>query len=190
MVLDVGYAVDHGLTEDLKRALGATLTEAHLQTLVKGAIVGPSSGLNIGGTALSFTLASGDDPSTQTWQLFHPLALVQRINDKLRSHNDKDMGQDGNARPIGLRIGKSGNPLIDLLEGLIDKVSSITMIDKDEVEPDIPLKAYSLDSLVSVELRNWIRRETGVELPLPRIVGSENLRALATHILSQREVKK
>jgi len=42
------------------------------------------------------------------------------------------------------------------------------MIDRDEVEPDTPLSNYSLDSLVSVELRNWIRRQTGVELALPR----------------------
>ena len=69
----------------------------------------------------------------------------------------------------------------------MDKVSSITMIERDEIEPDAPLVNYSLDSLVSVELRTWIRRETGVELTLPRIVNAEHLRALARHILSQRE---
>ena len=69
----------------------------------------------------------------------------------------------------------------------MDKVSSITMIERDDIEPDAPLANYSLDSLVSVELRNWIRRETGVELPLPKIVNAGNLRALATHILAQRE---
>lgn len=69
----------------------------------------------------------------------------------------------------------------------MDKVSSITMIERDEIEPDAPLSNYSLDSLVSVELRNWIRRETSVEVPLPKIVNSGNLRALATHILSQKK---
>jgi hypothetical protein len=40
---------------------------------------------------------------------------------------------------------------------------------------------------VSVELRNWIRRETTVELPLPKIVGAANLRAMSTYILSQKK---
>ena len=84
-----------------------------------------------------------------------------------------------------MKLGDGPEPLLNLLRGLIEKVSLITMIDKDEVDPDASLSEYSLDSLVSVELRNWIRRETGVELALPRIVGAENLRALATYIISQ-----
>ena len=69
----------------------------------------------------------------------------------------------------------------------MDKVSTITMIERDEIEPAAPLSNYSLDSLVSVELRNWLRRETGVELPLSRIVGAGNLAALAAHVFAQRE---
>ena len=94
------------------------------------------------------------------------------------------MGQDGGAHLNGLQASNGDAPL---LGALMDKVSSITMIERDEVEPDAPLAAYGLDSLVSVELRNWIRRETGVETPLPTITRAENLRALATYILSQRE---
>lgn len=43
-----------------------------------------------------------------------------------------------------------------------------------------------LDSLVSFELRNWIRREMGVELTLTQIVGAANLQALAQQIRSQQ----
>ncbi|KAF1730467.1 Nonribosomal peptide synthetase 14 [Beauveria bassiana] len=61
------------------------------------------------------------------------------------------------------------------------------MIERDEVHADAPLRNYGLDSLISVELRNWIRRQTKVELPLPRIVGAKNLRTLAQNILAQKE---
>jgi acyl carrier protein len=61
------------------------------------------------------------------------------------------------------------------------------MIERDEIEADAPLSNYRLDSLVSVELRNWIRRETTVDLATPKIVGASNLRSLATYVLSQRE---
>lgn len=190
MVLDVGYAADHNLTEGLKVSLGATLREAHIRTLVKGAIIGPSSNLNHEGKTISFCFASGDDPTTLGWQCFHPLALVERINAGLRSADSDSQGQDRDTRSNGPRATNNGDPLLDLLDALIGKVSAITMIEREEVEPDAPLSDYSLDSLVSVELRNWIRRETGVELALPRIVGAGNLRALAKHILSQREARK
>ncbi|KLU90984.1 hypothetical protein MAPG_09509 [Magnaporthiopsis poae ATCC 64411] len=62
----------------------------------------------------------------------------------------------------------------------------MTMMDRSEVSPDTPLAAFSLDSLVSVELRNWIRRETAVDLPLSGIMQAESLRAMATEILAQR----
>lgn len=78
------------------------------------------------------------------------------------------------------------DPLTGLIEALITKVSAMTMIERDEVVADGPLVSYGLDSLVSVELRNWIRRETGVDLALTAITQAANLRALATQILSQR----
>jgi acyl carrier protein len=190
VVLDVGYAFDNGLTEALKLSLGATLTEADLHTAVKGAIIGPSSGLNHDGKAISFRFSSGEDPNTLGWQYYHPLALAERVNAKQRNSESDSSGQDGGAQLNGLRATNGDDPLLTLLEALMDKVSSITMIERDEVEPDAPLAAYGLDSLVSVELRNWIRRETGVETPLPTITRAENLRALATYILSQRETSR
>lgn len=192
VVLGVGYVADHDLTDSLKSSLGATLTEPHLRTLIKGAVMGSSSGLvSHDGRVISFSFASGDDGTTEAWQAFHPRALVQRINAESRNSasygNGSGAHQDGggDTRSTGLRNANGGDPSVNLLDALISKVSSITMIERDEIEADAPLATYGLDSLVSVELRNWIRRETGVDLPLPNIVGAENLRALAAHILSQ-----
>ncbi|RFU29315.1 hypothetical protein B7463_g7051, partial [Scytalidium lignicola] len=190
VVLDVGYAVEKGLTEALKVSLGATLTEADLHTTIKGAIIGPSSGLIHDGAAISFRFASGEDPNALGWKYYHPHALAERVNAKQRYSEKESWAQRLDERSNGQRATNNGDTLLSLLEVLMDKVFSITMIERDEVEPDAPLSNYSLDSLVSVELRNWIRRQTGVELALPEIVGSANLRALATHIFSQREAKK
>ncbi|TVY55852.1 Compactin diketide synthase mokB, partial [Lachnellula cervina] len=190
VVLDVGYAAEKGLTEALKLSLGATLTEADLHTAVKGAIIGPSSNLNEDGSAIAFRFSSGEDPNTLGWQYYHPLALAERVNAKKRNFETDSPDENDESALNGLRLANSGDPLLSLLDALMDKVSSITMIERDEVEPDAPLAAYGLDSLVSVELRNWIRRETGVETPLPAITRAENLRALATYILSQRETSR
>ncbi|KAK8121632.1 Highly reducing polyketide synthase ACRTS2 [Apiospora sp. TS-2023a] len=97
VVLDVGYAAEHNMTELLKMALGASVTMADIRALFQGAVSG--------------SLA------------------------------------------------------------------------------DAPLGSYNLDSLVSVELRNWIRRETTVELTLSAIMQADSLRALATEILAWRKTE-
>ncbi|EED14393.1 polyketide synthase, putative [Talaromyces stipitatus ATCC 10500] len=188
VVMGVGYVADHGIDEKLKASLGAILTEVHLRTVIKGAIIGPSSSMNRDGKAISFSFARGDDSSALPWQCFHPRALVDYIRAESRAEGVTDPGQGSDLRSKRLQVEAGSDPLEYLLDALMDRVSSITMIERDEIEPDSPLSRYSLDSLVSVELRTWIRRKTGVELTLPRIVNSENLRALARYILSQREV--
>lgn len=187
-MLDVGYVVTNNLIDTLKFKLGAILTEPQLKTIVKGAIIGPSSGMNDKGKAVSFSFARGDDNSTLPWQCFHPGALVEYVRNETRAVGTTQSKQEGESRSKGLQLGDESDPLLVLLDALMNKVSSITMIERDEIEPDLPLSKYSLDSLVSVELRHWIRRETSVELPLPKIVSAGTLRALATHILAQREV--
>jgi acyl carrier protein len=80
----------------------------------------------------------------------------------------------------------AADPLMGLIGALISQVSAVTMIERGDVRADVPLVSYNLDSLVSVELRNWIRRETTVELALSAILQAENLRALAEQILEHR----
>lgn len=79
------------------------------------------------------------------------------------------------------------DPQAGLVEALITKVAAMTMMERDEVRADMPLASFSLDSLVSVELRNWIRRETAVELTLGAIMQASSLSTLARDILTQRE---
>lgn len=48
----------------------------------------------------------------------------------------------------------------------------------EAVNIDAPLAAVGIDSLVSIELRNWLRRKVGVEFTVLEITGAQNLRAL------------
>ena len=70
-------------------------------------------------------------------------------------------------------------------DGLVDKVSAILMIEKDEIDGRQPIAAYGLDSLVAVEIRNWVTRETGASLQVLELLSSGSLIAL-----SQLAVKK
>lgn len=67
----------------------------------------------------------------------------------------------------------------------MEKVSTILMIDKDDIDGRQPIAAYGLDSLVAVEIRNWITRETDASLQILELLSSSSLIAL-----SQLVVKK
>ncbi|KAI1810659.1 putative polyketide synthase [Poronia punctata] len=185
VVLGVGYVADRNLEASLSGSLGAVLSEIHLRTVIKGAIIGSSSGINRDGKAISYSYAQGDDSSTLPWQYYHPRALVSYIRDEARITGGAQGANGGPSSSQRAKISNAG----DLLTTLMDKVSSITMIERDEIEADAPLNNYGLDSLVSVELRNWIRRETGVDLALSKIVGAKDLRGLAGTVLSMREAQ-
>lgn len=188
VVLDVGYVADNDLSDTLKRSLGASLKMADIRTIVKGAVIGPSSPFNHNGKALAFKLhLDGQAVENEPWRYFHPVHINERL--KAKRHERGTPGVSGGADTYSTSWTAAKDPLVGLTEALITKISAMTMIERSEVGADTSLAAYSLDSLVSVELRNWIRRETSVELALSAITQAESLRALAANILMQRQGK-
>ncbi|KAK4098855.1 putative polyketide synthase [Parathielavia hyrcaniae] len=191
VVLDVGYVADNNLTDILKQTLGATLTMADIRTLVKGAVMGPDSAFHHDAKALAFRMflegqaVTGGGP----WTFFHPVHAKERLKaERAKNRSGKGGGAGGGAGG-DLFTGSwtaAEDPLTGLTQALRAKVAAMTITDMAEVQGDTPLAALNLDSLVSVELRNWIRRETGVELLLSAITQAENLAALAAETLAQR----
>lgn len=182
----MGYVATNKLGEILKQTLGVALAMADIRILFAGAVKGPSSPLHTNGRATAFKLyVDGQPVANGPWKFFHPVHIKERLK------SDKTLS--GPARADGLASGAAAlswttaeDPLAGLTDALIAKVAAMTMMEPDEVLPDTPIASYSLDSLVSVELRNWIRRETRVELTLGAIMQAESLRALAAEILTQR----
>jgi hypothetical protein len=81
-------------------------------------------------------------------------------------------------------VQSSSAPLESLQGALRDKVSVMTMLNPEDIRVDVGLDSLGLGSLVSDELRNWIRREFGTELALAGIMGAGNLKGLSEKILA------
>lgn len=185
MVLDVGFVADNQLSDILTKTLGATLTMADIRTIVKGAVSGKTSPFHHNGKAAVFKVYIDGQPIKEgAWKYFHPVHARERIKDE--RHKNGNAGAGAGADTYSTSWTTAEDPLTGLTEALITKVSAATIIDREEVGADAPIDTFGLDSLVSVELRNWIRRETGVELLLTAITKAESLRALARDILGQR----
>ena len=168
-----------GINESAQRTIGLSLTETDVHLLIKGAIAGPSSGLNVNGKVFA-TRPPMKSTDVLHWEQASLCSALRRAPMLRKS-------DDNSADSARTSLRKGNHSSVDLLDFLTDKVSSMTLIDREELRPQRPLGDYGLDSLVSVELRNWIRRETGVELILPQIAGAENLNALVEMILSQKQ---
>ncbi len=80
-----------------------------------------------------------------------------------------------------------------LTAAFVDKVSAVSGVDVDQIQPSNPLSAYGLDSLVAVELRKWFAKAVGVDIALFDILGSKTITALlskaVTLIGNNREVE-
>lgn len=161
---------------------------ADIRILVKGAISGRDNPFFHNGRATAFKMfLAGEPVSKVPWKYFHPVFTQERLKAERRRAGAKPGagGAGGSVMHAGSWT-SAADPLLALTEALITKVSAMTMIERDEVAADAPLTSFNLDSLVSVELRNWIRRERGVELPLGAITQAESLRALAADLLLLR----
>ncbi|KAM0716204.1 hypothetical protein Q7P37_007649 [Cladosporium fusiforme] len=175
VVEDVGYVAKLGIFESMRESLGLTISPAQLRLIVKAAIMGPDAGLSSSDQITCFVRSTvpAAEPE-EPWERFRALWAMRRrrqVEDGSRAAN----GADGSAK-------SSGQPA-NVLDALRNKVATITLMEEEEVTPDRPLQDYGLDSLVSVELRNWIRRELGVDMALTQIARAKDLQELGNSIL-------
>lgn len=176
VIEDVGYVADRGLSVPLQRSLGVSLAVSQVHTLIKGAIIGSSSGFFHEGKTMSCVRGY---ESTLPWDRFTMLSALRPKSLLLSESRDKTE-----------TTAATSKAMMDTEEGLLDalmaKICSMTMMEANEVFPERNLRDYGLDSLVSVELRNWIKREAGVEMAMTQILTAANLQSLVRHILSMK----
>ena len=65
------------------------------------------------------------------------------------------------------------------------KLCSLLMVEAEDLDPTKPIFTYGLDSLVSVELRNWIAKEAGARVQLMDITKSQSWGDLVSLIVSK-----
>ncbi|KAJ5093639.1 polyketide synthase [Penicillium angulare] len=72
-----------------------------------------------------------------------------------------------------------------VLEALSTKLARTMSISVEDVEPSKPLSKYGVDSLMSVDLRNWIGKEFGATVAVFDIMGEEPLASIADLVVSK-----
>lgn len=62
------------------------------------------------------------------------------------------------------------------------------MIALEDIDAKKPLVAYGLDSLVAVELKNWISRDLEANTPLMELMNSPSIEVLAGKIAEKSKL--
>jgi aryl carrier-like protein len=169
----IGIVAERNMAESLNVTLGMILPEREVYEEVRHAIIGPASGRNADGKSFPMMPPHAAAPAME-WQQHGMFTDLRLEFAALTADSNKPPASEGFT---------SAEMLV---EALRVKVSAMTMLHIDEVTSDRNMEDYGLDSLVSGELRTWIRREVGMDLSLPRIITAKNLRALAKDALSLR----
>lgn len=75
-----------------------------------------------------------------------------------------------------------------VVEALMDKTASVLMLPREELDPTKDIVSYGLDSLVSIEIRNWITRELGAALQILDLLSSGSFVAIAELVVKKTEL--
>ena len=65
---------------------------------------------------------------------------------------------------------------------LVPKTSNLLMISKEDISPSGSMSEYGMDSLVAVEMRNWLLRELDAALPVLELMANTSLQELSMKI--------
>lgn len=101
-------------------------------------------------------------------------------------------GNAGHGSAVSLReeLGRCGaedlGTATDLITAaMVERLAKLMMMPESDVDAGRPLSAYGVDSLVAVEVRNWIARETGVDVSVFDLMASVPMRVLAGDLASR-----
>ncbi|KAI0393940.1 polyketide synthase PksD [Xylariaceae sp. FL0594] len=100
-------------------------------------------------------------------------------------------GSSAPSRPKDLfEKAKDGEEKIGIVvQALVQKVARTLSVNPVEVEKDKPLHGFGVDSLLAVELRNWMKNEFGAQIPVFEITGGKTVELLAELICKTSELK-
>ena len=178
MIQSVGYVAENdAVAERLEKMGHQAISEPEMLTLVQLAIEKPFGEQKQ--CQIITGLQSGAGNATRDQDLKFMALRLQN-----RAQNAGQSNKDGRANLSELLTGAKTFPeAIDTVtKAIATKLSEDFMIPADDIDPAQPVSSFGVDSLVAVELRNWLLSQTKAEVSIFDVVQSKSLTALSTQI--------
>lgn len=178
MVLGVGYVAEHAeIEEALKRKGIYGIDEDELVEAFEAAILTQSSANPIdhiiaGMDAVKLNKTVKESETTDDFWL-DDARFKSLIHTIKSGSGEKDVAAL-NKQSIFHTIKKASTPAeaVQIVSNsIIAKLARLLLLDMDTFEPDVKsIAAYGLDSMIGAELRNWIFKDLGLDLPFQQLL--------------------
>ena len=176
IISEVGYIAERkGLIEVIRRDVASTpVSERSLLALVMTAIEGRAWGPEIY-TGFAFERNCSHD----YWLRDAKFSTLRRTIAQETHHAPFTSPATVSLSQLLKRAGSVEAARQLMAEGLLQKVCSLLMVPPEVIDVNKPVATLGLDSLVAVELRNWIAREVEVSINLVEVMTASSLATLA-----------
>jgi hypothetical protein len=156
-LLSVGFVAEHDEYVDHVKAMGLkVMYTSDLHGLLSAAIEGPSHHPSQVMCGLPFN----EHDDAWYWMADARFAALRN----LAAGSSTNTGQAISLREELTRCGSVSEEAVQLITAaMMQRLASLMMIPEADIDAGRPLSAYGVDSLVAVEVRNWIAREMAVE---------------------------
>ena len=180
MVETVGHLAHdtQGVVERLERAGFASLTETDVLRIVEWAIQQPSAPAQI-------TTCISTGPGVQWGKLawcrearFADLRYRKTIQNQVEAPTKGEEGLRDQLTNGSMGVGTTEV----ICRGLVKKIAAMFGLVEEDVSPAKSLADYGVDSLVAVEMRNWIISQVGADISIFELMQSPSLAELSTKL--------
>ncbi|KAJ5952428.1 uncharacterized protein N7479_010841 [Penicillium vulpinum] len=186
-VSDVGYLADidaQRRQEVMKNIGGQTIDESEVLALIAAALTGDldqsCSGQCITGLRL-------DSLENNFWVQDGKFSvLYEAAKNTLGSSSQRN----GPSVPLQVTLSAASSreeALKVCYEALAAKLAQVLVLSLEDMDPSITVASLGLDSLVAIEIRNWIAREANANVQVLELLSSGSLMALAEIILNKSQ---
>lgn len=185
-VKEIGY-----LAEDEEKAalVGKTLAttavgEKELHCLLAAAIMGQMQKSCNGHCITGLGLPQGSD--MPAWMLDPKFEHIRPA-----TAEQQQQGSQAQKASLSESIQQSTNEketLQLIQDALLDKVASVLMLPVLDIDPNKPITSYGLDSLIAIEIRNWIGRNCQASLQVLELLSSGTLVTLSRLIMQKSKL--
>lgn len=187
-VQGVGYIADNSTTQaSMEKHLGLQfIDEKEVHMLIHAAIrtqTGTTSNDHEWISGLQLKL----DNNEPFWLSDPKFAHLRRAQSAAQSEHSAT-GQNASMVQQLKRAQSLQEAQASVCNGLLAKISGVLMVPAEDVHVDAPMATYGLDSLVAVEIRNWIVRELDVGVSVFDLLSGNTLRMVADVIVKKSKL--
>lgn len=176
-VLGAGFvARTEGVAERAGKAGWRAHTVQEVLRLVEFAIRNPHQAEMVAGVA-PWSVSDGEQLSWRNEGRF--MALPQRL--EMSKKQDKET----NAASLRERLQTAESKIDTMREGLTTRLADMFVLSPSDIQQNQPLAALGVDSLVAVELRNWLSANVTPSITIFDVTQSSSLIELADKVLAK-----